>query len=174
MKENLQEIIKLRNQLLRASILRDNHVNLGAPLKARMSASQDNLNERASGDSDRQATFMASLSPRNNNWPPQETDSGLTSQKSNSTITSSTHSSLSSADSNKRQAISGAKKTATTVRGHSFQHRHAASSLATGLNNSAALNDLTYKSHTREEILVLLQQAQAENQILKRQSDCNE
>jgi hypothetical protein len=155
---------------------------LGVPLKNRISASHDNLSARSRGNENNNnnngktagGNFMASLSPRNN-WP-HESDSGLTSQKSNSTVTSSTHSSLNS-DSSKQQmksGIQGATKRQTPVRASSIPRRMNHSSLGAGLNSpsSPVANDLAFKNQTREEIINTLQQALNENLILKRQIDC--
>lgn len=153
LKENLQEIIKLRNQLLRETIMRDNH-NM---IKRRLSASYDNLQDQKSN-----ANVL--LSPRqdsNHDHP----DSGLNSQKSNSAL-SSIQSGLASSEHTKpltpRFSPNGPKL--AIIRSSSIPRP-----LSAIINKS---EDFTYMNCSREELIKAVQQATNENLILKRQIDC--
>jgi hypothetical protein len=148
-KENLQEIIKLRNQLLKATIVRDNHNFIDfAPLKNRfVSASNENLLKTTNSEHS-----MLGDSQRSNadkiNWR-KDSDSGLNSQKSDSSVNSA------SEQKNDKKVIS--------VR---------ASSIPRPVNPNQIKDDFKYKNYSREELINFVEKILNENSILKRQIEC--
>ncbi|RMZ93935.1 hypothetical protein BpHYR1_017846, partial [Brachionus plicatilis] len=134
----LSEICSLRNQLLKMTILRENR----ALSSTTRFMSSDNLNIQPNlGEKN---SVLTMVSPGNTSTH----DSGLNSQKSDTTI-----------DSNFSQPKLVRSSSTTKL-------ANSASSL-----NSSKITEFTLKNYSRDELIAHIQQINSENNILKRQLD---
>ena len=170
--KNLDEIIGLRNELIKQTVLRDSHGSLDnkeASAK-RFSSSSDHLHNCLNDEAVNKAkTVLSFLSPRSGgmDWRKDSLpDSGLVSQKSDATINSI--SSVAGGAASKRSSfiprpISSPNAPTPTLR------NTRSSSFCNA--NSSKVADLTYKNHTRDELIQMIQQIKNENLIFKRQQE---
>lgn len=173
--KNLDEIIGLRNELIKQTVLRDSHGSLDnkEANSKRFSSSSDHLNCLNDEAVNKTKTVLSFLSPRSGgmDWRKDSLpDSGLVSQKSDATINSisTTGSSMPGVTPSKRSSFiprpisspNAPTPTLRNTRSSSFCN-----------SNSNKIADLTYKNHTRDELIQLIQQIKNENLIFKRQQE---
>ena len=166
-------------------------MNLGSLRDRLIISSNENLNSKSQATNNNNNNvnkltnsngLMASLSPRSN-WQ-QDSDSGLTSQKSDSAVSSSSssngannyeiknlkNSSNNNNYNNKSRPVTRASSIPRPLSGGSSCSNSSNSS--SGYNNSPRRDDLTFKNFSREELINYVHQILNENSIIKRQIEC--
>ena len=182
--QNMQEIIKLRNELLKSTfLLKDFSSNQksnrsllsSASSTSSSSSSGNNLiapgNELLLNSDDNKSSIMSFLSPRssenssNNNWRLDSLpDSGVASEKSDILSKSSktyhnNNSSINVSRSTTSNSISSVQTNNMLSPSSSYS--------SMGLCNNSKLFDLNFKNKTHDELVYLIQQINNENLALK-------
>ena len=159
MKQNLQEVIRLRNQLFRAVILRESHLKSPSNDNHLSSSSYSSLSDNQNESSvDQKLTIFSIISPRTD-WKSATTDSGFPSDKSDPILTPTQ---------TKTSSIP------RLIRSDNFRRSSSlSSSFSSSGNNSPTpkFTDSAFKNDLRDELASPVQQFNSENQILKRQQD---
>ena len=193
LKSNLQEVIKLRNELLRATILKENqpmlsteNVNINGFLSPRsLAGDADNLSS-SSGCSGRRSRASDNIGGSNSgsssssDWQRDSMpDSGLASQKSDANLAMSDSSSskaIAMLNSNRKSINSsciprpiGSTTSSASSSADSSSPRLNNRTVIRSASNCSKLADLTYKNYAREQLIHLIQKVDNENSIIKRQ-----
>ena len=198
MKQNLKEIVKLRNELLRVTILKENQILL---VKNRNSSSTENLLLSDLNDHHHQITNTNSTtssrrsridgnthssvdggsnsgSSSSSDW---QRDSGLASQKSDSLSDSSSSNNcqkviILNGNNGKKSSfiprpISMSISSYSPIKNNTPSTPHQVKIRSSSMNNSntSKVADLTYKNYAREQLIQLIQEIENENSIIKRQ-----
>jgi hypothetical protein len=158
LEKTLNEISKLRNQLLKGNILRQS--------KSR-SASSEELNNQKNEDQ----SIMTELASSSYQWAP---DSGVESQKSDTTVISNEKPVAAS-----ERPVSSNSSSSSHVRASSIPRPMIVSggggggsrTSLLGFKRSASLkmDEFTYSNCSREQLIDLINQLNNENSIIKRQ-----
>jgi hypothetical protein len=170
----MQEIIKLRNELLKSTFLKDFNINQKSNrLSSSASSSGNNLATNDLNIDDNKSSIMSFLSPRssennsNNNWRLDSIpDSGVQSEKSDIDSKSS-----------QCKKIEPIFRSTTSNSISSVQTNNiltpSSSYSSIGLNNNSKLFDLNFQNKTHDELVYLIQQINNENLALKQRIESN-
>ena len=175
-KENLQEIIKLRNDLFRAYVLKESnpaHAHRKSRQTATLSfSSTGNLFTVSTSDDNRCTDSLLSFVSPRSEWPENMPDSGLVSQQSEATLASAAGSSVGkrSTSNSGTSANEAPKQMTTTAKPRSqSSHSYIKQNSVPTQHLITRLTDLSYKNQSRDELISLIQTLSNDNTVLRRQ-----